>query len=210
MSLARDTVVSDKNIVRLDDDSEDKDSKGPISSIAEKYFFDSRVVMITGQITHTLAERVCLSLFALAQASDDPITVIISSPGGHVESGDMVHDMIKFIKPRVRVLGSGWVASAGALIYIAAEKEDRYVLNNTRFLLHAPSGGVGGTATDIAIQAREINLMRDRLNQLFATATGQPLEKVEKDTDRDFWLSADEAVAYGLATHIISKQSEIT
>ena len=208
--MARDTVVSDKNIVRLDDDSEDKDSKGPISSIAEKYFFDSRVVMITGQITHTLAERVCLSLFALAQASDDPITVIISSPGGHVESGDMVHDMIKFIKPRVRVLGSGWVASAGALIYIAAEKEDRYVLNNTRFLLHAPSGGVGGTATDIAIQAREINLMRDRLNQLFATATGQPLEKVEKDTDRDFWLSADEAVAYGLATHIISKQSEIT
>jgi len=122
----------------------------------------------------------------------------------------MVHDTIKFIKPRVRVLGSGWVASAGALIYIAAEKEDRYVLSNTRFLLHAPSGGVGGTATDIAIQAREIQLMRDRLNQLFANATGQPLEKVEKDTDRDFWLSADEAVKYGLATHIISKQSEIS
>jgi len=202
--------VTDKTIVRLDDDSDEKDGRGATSSIAEKYFFESRVVMITGQITHTLAERVCLSLFALAQASDDPITVIISSPGGHVESGDMVHDTIKFIKPRVRVLGSGWVASAGALIYIAAEKEDRYVLSNTRFLLHAPSGGVGGTATDIAIQAREIQLMRDRLNQLFANATGQPLEKVEKDTDRDFWLSADEAVKYGLATHIISKQSEIS
>lgn len=201
-------MLTNPNSVRLDD-SDDDDQKRPTSSIAEKYFFESRIVMVTGQITHTLAERVCLSLFALSEASDDPITVIISSPGGHVESGDMVHDTIKFIKPRVRVLGSGWVASAGALIYIAAEKEDRYVLENTRFLLHAPSGGVGGKATDIAIQAREIQIMRDRLNQLFANATGQTLERVEKDTDRDFWLSANEAVDYGLATHIISKQEEI-
>ena len=107
----------------------------------DKHYFDSRIVMVTGEISHTLAERVCVNLFALAQAGNDPITVIISSPGGHVESGDMIHDMIKFIKPRVRVLGSGWVASAGALIYIAADKKDRYILPNTRFLLHAPSGG---------------------------------------------------------------------
>jgi len=202
--------MSDNTTVRFEEESDENDAKRPTSSLAEKYFFDSRIVMVTGEISHTLAERVCLSLFALAQASDDPITMIISSPGGHVESGDMIHDTIKFIKPRVRVLGSGWVASAGALIYIAAEKEDRYILKNTRFLLHAPSGGIGGKATDIAIQAREINLMKDRLNELFASATGQSVEKIEKDTDRDFWLSAEESVDYGLATHIISKQSEIT
>lgn len=175
----------------------------------EKYFFESRIVMITGEINHKIAERACMSLFALSRVSDDPITVLISSPGGHVESGDMVHDTIKFIKPRVRVLGSGWVASAGALIYVAADKDDRYVLENTRFLLHPPSGGIGGKAGDMAIQAREIILMKDRLNLLFAKATGQPIEKIEQDTERDFWLSAKEAVDYGLATHIISSQDEM-
>ena len=124
-------------------------------------------------------------------------------------SGDMVHDMIKFIKPRVRVLGSGWVASAGALIYIAADKKDRYILPNTRFLLHAPSGGVGGKATDISIQAKEMMLMKDRLNKLFADATGQPIKKIEKDTDRDFWLSGTEAIDYGLATHMITSMAEL-
>jgi ATP-dependent Clp protease protease subunit len=179
------------------------------SRLVDRHYFDSRIVMITGEITHTLAERVCVNLFALAQAGSDPITVIISSPGGHVESGDMIHDMIKFIKPRVRVLGSGWVASAGALIYIAADKQDRYILPNTRFLLHGPSGGIGGKVTDIGIQAREIMLMRDRLNKLIADATGQPLKKVEKDTDRDFWLSGREAIEYGLATHMITSMAEL-
>ena len=193
------------------DEEEKEEAPGAVktSRQVDKHYFDSRIVMITGEITHTLAERVCVNLFALAQAGNDPITVIISSPGGHVESGDMVHDMIKFIKPRVRVLGSGWVASAGALIYIAADKKDRYILPNTRFLLHAPSGGVGGKVTDIGIQAREMLLMKDRLNKLFADATGQPIKKVEKDTDRDFWLSGSEAIEYGLATHMITSMSEL-
>ena len=164
---------------RLADEEEKEEAPGGIknSRQVDKHYFDSRIVMVTGEITHTLAERVCVNLFALAQAGNDPITVIISSPGGHVESGDMIHDMIKFIKPRIRVLGSGWVASAGALIYIAADKQDRYILPNTRFLLHGPSGGVGGKATDIGIQAREIMLMRDRLNKLIADATGSPSRK---------------------------------
>jgi ATP-dependent Clp protease, protease subunit len=179
------------------------------SPLVDKHYFASRIVMITGEINHTLAEKVCVNLFALAQASNDPITVIISSPGGHVESGDMIHDMIKFIKPRVRVLGSGWVASAGALIYIAADKKDRYILPNTRFLLHAPSGGVGGKVTDIGIQAKEMLLMKDRLNKLFAEATGQSVKKIEKDTDRDFWLSGTEAIDYGLATHMITSMAEL-
>lgn len=194
---------------RLADEEDDAPASVKNSRQVDKHYFDSRIVMITGEITHTLAERVCVNLFALAQAGNDPITVIISSPGGHVESGDMVHDMLKFIKPRVRVLGSGWVASAGALIYIAADKNDRYILPNTRFLLHGPSGGVGGKVTDIGIQAREIMLMRDRLNKLIADATGQPLKKVEKDTDRDFWLSGREAIEYGLATHMITSMTEL-
>ena len=196
---------------RLAEEEEKEEAPGSVknSRQVDKHYFDSRIVMITGEISHTLAERVCVNLFALAQPGNDPITVIISSPGGHVESGDMVHDMIKFIKPRVRVLGSGWVASAGALIYIAAEKKDRYILPNTRFLLHAPSGGVGGKVTDIGIQAKEMLLMKDRLNKLFAEATGQPIKKIEKDTDRDFWLSGREAIDYGLATHMITSMSEL-
>jgi ATP-dependent Clp protease protease subunit len=156
-----------------------------------------------------MAQRVIAQLHALSYANEQPILVVISSPGGHVESGDMIHDTIKFIRPRVRVLGSGWVASAGALIYIGAEKGDRYALPNTRFLLHEPSGGIGGRPADIAIQAREIEIMRTRLNKLFADATGQDLAKIEKDTQRDFWLGAQEAKEYGLVDRIISSQSEI-
>jgi ATP-dependent Clp protease, protease subunit len=177
--------------------------------LVEKHLFDSRIVMITGEVTQKMAQDICGRLYALASVNDNPITVIISSPGGHVESGDMIHDVIKFIRPRVRVVGSGWVASAGALIFIAAKRNDRYVLPNTRFLLHQPSGGIGGVASDIAIQAREIKIMKDRLNKLFAAATGQPLEKIEADTQRDYWLSAEEAVQYGLATHIIQSSEEL-
>src|SRR5690606_3903386 len=126
------------------------------------------------------------------------INLFISSPGGHVESGDMVHDMIKFIKPKVRTIGSGWVASAGALIFVGAEPEDRYCLPNTRFLLHEPSGGVRGTASDIWIQAEQLRIMRERFHHLFAEATGQTAEKIAADTARDFWLNTKEAIDYGL------------
>ena len=194
-----------------DDDDDEKEGKGPgpASPAVEKHLFEARTVLVTGQITEKLARETCSRLYALAHVGADPITMIISSPGGHVESGDMIHDTVKFIPPRVRILGTGWVASAGALIYIAAETDDRYALPNTRFLLHQPSGGAGGTASDIAIQAREFRRMRDRLNQLFADATGQPIEKIAKDTDRDHWLSATEAVDYGLVAHVISSAEEL-
>jgi ATP-dependent Clp protease, protease subunit len=124
------------------DVKDDKDEKN--SSPVEQMFFKTRTVVITGEINDKLAARVVTQLLALSQESDDPINMYISSPGGHVESGDMVHDMIKFIKPRVRTIGSGWVSSAGALIFVGAEKENRYCLPNTRFLLHQPSGGIYG------------------------------------------------------------------
>ncbi|ABS61629.1 Endopeptidase Clp [Parvibaculum lavamentivorans DS-1] len=183
--------------------------KGQFMPLVEHGLFKSRTVLVTGEINDRQARAVSERLLAMAGESDDPITVIVSSPGGHVESGDMIHDMIKYIKPRVRVLGTGWVASAGALIYVAADREDRYCLPNTRFLLHEPRGGVGGSATEIDIQAREVLKMRERLNKIFAEATGQPIEKIVKDTNRDHWMNAEEAKEYGVVGKIIRSAAEI-
>ena len=145
----------------------------------------------------------------LAADSDEDIKIFINSPGGHVESGDTIFDMIRFVKPKVKVIGTGWVASAGALIYAAAERENRYSLPNTRFLLHQPMGGVRGQAQDIKIEAEEIIKMRERLNRIFSEQTGQPLEKVAKDTERNFWMTAKEAIDYGLVGKIINSTDEI-
>ena len=177
--------------------------------VSEAHFFKSRKVIIAGEITHQLAERTVKQMLALAEDSDDAINLIISSPGGHVESGDMVHDMIQFIRPRVRTIGSGWVASAGALIFVGAKIQDRYCLPNTRFSLHQPSGGIGGQASDMQIQAEQIRQMRDRFDQLFAAATGQSAQKIAQDTQRDFWLTTDEAVTYGLVGRVIRTVDEL-
>lgn len=180
-----------------------------MSNIVNDNMHKSRTVMVVGGIDLDLAQAVCAKLLAMAFENDDPITVIINSNGGHVEAGDMIHDMIKFIKPRVRIVATGYAASAGALIFVAADKADRYSLPNTRFLLHQPAGGIGGTASDIKIQRDEIVKMRARLNQIFVEATGQSMEQIEKDTDRDFWLTNEEAVKYGLVGKIITSMSDI-
>ncbi|MEZ2130502.1 MULTISPECIES: ATP-dependent Clp protease proteolytic subunit [unclassified Sinorhizobium] len=192
-----------------DDEQEEKKTELPLGKETEANLFKSRSIFIYGTITMELAQKVCSQLVALAAASDEDIRIYVNSPGGHVESGDSIHDMIKFIKPRVWMIGSGWVASAGALIYVAAPPEQRLCLPNTRFLLHQPSGGTRGMASDIEIQAREIIKMNERLNKIFAAATGQPIDKIAKDTDRDYWLSAEEAKSYGLVYRIITSQAEI-
>ena len=156
-----------------------------------------------------LAERVTAQLLALANDdAEKPIRVIINSPGGHVESGDTIHDMIKFCGPQVKMIGTGWVASAGASIFVGAAKENRFCLPNTRFLLHQPSGGVRGQASDIAIEAEEIVKMRERMNHIYARETGQTYEKILADTQRNFWMGAEAAVAYGLASKIINRPDE--
>ena len=190
-------------------DEDDKKTELPLGKETEANLFKSRSIFIYGPINMELAQKVCSQLVALAAASDDDIRIFINSPGGHVESGDSIHDMIKFIKPKVWIVGTGWVASAGALIYVSVPKERRLCLANTRFLLHQPSGGTRGMASDIEIQAREIIKMNERLNRIFAAATGQPIEKIAKDTDRDYWLSAEEAREYGLVSKIIGSQAEI-
>ena len=195
-------------MTRLDDDAPATPAQEP-NSFLEQALFNARTIMLTGGVDDKLARRVCERLLALSSESGDPILLVISSPGGHVESGDMIHDMIKFVGAPVKVLGSGWVASAGALIYSAAQKENRFALPNTRFLFHEPRGGVGGQASDVEIQVREIVRMRERLNKIFAEATGQPLEKIKADTDRDHWMSAEEAVEYGLVHKIVTHHSEI-
>lgn len=175
-----------------------------------KQLLETRTILLFGEINMKVAERISQQLLLLAADSDDDIKLIINSPGGHVESGDTIFDMIRFVKPKVKIIGTGWVASAGALIYVAADKENRYSLPNTRFLLHQPMGGTGiRQASDIAIEAEEIIKMRRRLNETFAEQTGQPLEKVEKDTERNFWLSAEAAKEYGLVSKIIQSMDEI-
>lgn len=171
--------------------------------------FKSRTLIISGGIDQQLVSNVIGQLLAMASASDEPINIFVNSQGGHVESGDTIHDVIRFIRPRVRMIGTGWVASAGALIYVATPREDRYALPNTRFLLHQPAGGAGGTAADIAIEAHEIIRMRERINRIFARETGQPLEKIEQDTHRNFWLSAESALEYGLVGKIINGIGEL-
>ena len=199
---------------RLEDEDEDeeeerepkgKKEKEPKSRLEEK-FLETRTILLFGEISQKSAREVCQKLILLSALNDNPIKLIINSQGGHVEAGDTIHDLIKFVKPKVKILGTGWVASAGALIYCAVPTEHRYSLPNTRFMLHQPSGGVGGQASDISIEAQEILKMRDRLNKIFSVQTGQPVEKIERDTDRNFWMSADEAKTYGLVGRVISSQ----
>ena len=175
----------------------------------EQLLFKGRFVMIFGEIDDKMALATCRRLLALSQESDAPITLLISSPGGHVESGDAIHDMIRFVRAPVSVVGTGWVASAGTHIYLAAPKERRFALPNTRFMIHQPAGGAGGQASDIAIQAREIIRTRERIAAVIAKETGQPLARVAVDIERDFWMSTGEAIEYGLVSRVIEKQSEL-
>ena len=179
-----------------------------IAPLVRDHLFASRTVLLFGEITTALAESISAQLLALAERSLDPIRIVIHSPGGHVEAGDTIHDVIRYIEPPVRILGTGWVASAGALIYSAARRENRFALPNTRFLLHQPLGGMGGPASDVEIEARQMLAMRKRLNAIFADATGQTLDKIARDTERNHWMNAEEAKAYGLVGSIVASSAE--
>ena len=180
----------------------------PPDALAER-LLKARTIIISGEITQRVAANVMAQLLAMATESDDDITVYINSQGGHVEAGDTIHDLLRFVKPRIIMVGTGWVASAGALIFVAVPKEHRFCLPNTRFLLHQPAGGSGGSASDIEIEAKEILRMRDRLNRIFARETGQPLERIEEDTHRNFWLDAQAAIRYGLVGQVVERADQV-
>ena len=190
-------------------ETEKKENTKDFPDIAMEKLLKSRIILISGEINQALAEKVCAQLLILEEMSNDPIKIFINSQGGHVESGDTIHDMIKFVKPRVIMIGTGWVASAGITIYLAADKENRYSLPNTRYMIHQPLGGFNGQATDIGIEAKEILRVRQRINTIISEATGQPIEKVNKDTDRNYWLNAEEALDYGIINKIISSHSQL-
>ena len=195
---------------RMDATDEKPEKIEKTESLAEQLSFKARFVLVFGEINHSAARATCERLIALTQESDAPINVLISSPGGHVESGDAIHDMIRFVRAPVTTIGTGWVASAGTHIYLAAPKDRRVCLPNTRFMIHQPGGGAGGPATDIAIQAKEILRTRERIAQVIAKQTGQSLKKVLADMERDFWMSADEAIEYGIVSRIIETHQELS
>ena len=183
-------------------------SKDTSSQVMEK-LLKTRTIFISGEINQELAEKVSTQLLILQEMGDEPIKIFINSQGGHVEAGDTIHDMIKFVKPKVIVIGTGWVASAGITIYLAADKENRYSLPNTRYMIHQPMGQCRGQATDISIEALEISRVRERINKIISNATNQPFEKVKQDTDRNYWLNCDEAVEYGIVNKVITSYDEL-
>jgi len=187
---------------------DDEDIGGMPSAMLAK-FMEARTVMIFGGVDQKLAERVSMQLLYLDQLSHDPIKLMINSPGGHVESGDTIHDLINYIESPVAVVGTGWVASIATHIFLGVDKKQRFCMPNTRFLIHQPSGGAGGKASDIAIQAEEIVKMRTRIAEKIAEATGQKLDRVMKDIDRDYWMSTEEAKKYGILGTVINSASEV-
>jgi ATP-dependent Clp protease, protease subunit len=169
----------------------------------------TRTVLVAGGVDDKLAEKVIAQLLILEADNHDPIRVIVTSQGGHVDSGLAIHDMLRFVESPVVTIGAGWVASIAVPILFGATKEHRYALPHTRFLLHQPSGGAGGQASDIRIEAEEILKVRTRLNELIADETGQSVEKVEQDSDRNFWMDAEEAKTYGLVGKVVKSVAEL-
>jgi ATP-dependent Clp protease protease subunit len=198
-------------LFRLEDEEEKSENSKPEPQIppVAQALFKSRTVLIFGEVDMKMAERVTAQLLAYAADGDGDIRVILNSPGGHVESGDTIHDVIRFCGPKVKIVGTGWVASAGAHIFLGASRENRFCLPFTRFLLHQPLGGVRGQVSDIEIEAEEILKMRERLNREIAAETGQSFEKVVADTERNFWMGAEDAVKYGLVGKVVSRADEV-
>lgn len=169
----------------------------------------TRTIIISGEINEQIAKDVCNQLLLLESINDEPINLIISSNGGHVDSGYLIFDLINFIQPKVNIIGSGWVVSAGVLIFLSGEKKNRYCLPNTRFMIHEPSGGTQGQSSDMQITATEIIRTREKINQLIAKETGKDISQVKEDTARDFWLNAEEALNYGIVNKIIKNRTEL-
>jgi ATP-dependent Clp protease protease subunit len=169
----------------------------------------TRTILISGEIKKDLAERTIRQLILLEEMGDEPIRIFIDSPGGDADAGYAIFDMIRFVKPPVWTIGMGLVASAAAIIQLASPKERRVGLPNSHYLIHQPLSGIRGVATDIEIHARELEKLREKINRLIAGETGAPFAQVEKDTDRDFWMNAEEAAAYGLISRVIAARNEL-
>lgn len=200
--------ILSNNIVMEDEDQEEKKNGQASDPLIEK-FLKTRQIILSGEVCKELAEKIVKQLLILEADSDKPIYVYIDSPGGDVDAGFAIFDTIRFINAPVYTIGMGLVASAGALILLAAPKERRLGFPNSHYLIHQPSSGMKGVATDIEIHAAEIAKTKEKINKIIAEETGTSLDKVSKDTDRDYWLNAEESVYYGLISRVISKRSAL-
>lgn len=195
-------------LLQEEENQEEEKKKEPDFGLFERSL-KTRNVLLSGEVNKTLAERIIRQLILLEAENEEPVRVFIDSPGGDADAGYAIFDMMRFVKPQVTTIGMGLVASAGAIIILAAPKERRLGLPNSHYLIHQPLSGMRGVATEIEIHARELDRLRRRINKLIADETGQPLEKVEKDTDRDYWMGAEEAQSYGLIARIVSRREEL-
>ena len=200
--------ILSNNIIMEDEDQEEKKNGQAPDPLIEK-FLKTRQIILSGEVCKELAEKIVKQLLILEADSDKPIYVYIDSPGGDVDAGFAIFDTIRFINAPVYTIGMGLVASAGALILLAAPKERRLGFPNSHYLIHQPSSGMKGVATDIEIHAAEIAKTKEKINNIIAEETGTSLDKVSKDTDRDYWLNAEESVSYGLISRVISKRSDL-
>ncbi len=194
-------------ITRNEDDKKKKPEM-PANPLAEK-FLQTRQVLLSGEINKELADKINQQLLLLEADNDKPIYVFIDSPGGDVDAGFAIFDMIRFINAPVYLIGNGLIASAAALILLAVPAERRMGLPHSRYLIHQVMSGTRGVATDIEIHAKELAKTHEQLDRIIAEATGKPYEQVTKDTNRDYWLDAEEAKAYGLISKVITKRSEL-
>lgn len=193
----------------LDDEKEDekKSQKAP-DALAEK-FLKTRQILLSGEINKDLAESFNKQLLLLEADSSKPVYVYIDSPGGDVSAGFAIYDMIRFVSCPVVLIGNGLIASAAALILLAVPAERRVGFPNSEYLIHQPLSGMKGTASDILIHAENLSKTKSKINKIISDATGKKLSQVQKDTDRDYWLNAEEALEYGLISKIISNRDEL-
>ncbi len=191
------------------DDEKEPKAQESTSEVMNTKFLKTRQILLSGEVNKALAEKIVRQLLVMEADSDEPIRIYIDSPGGDVDAGYAIFDMIRFVKAPVYCIGMGLVASAGALILLAADKSRRIGLPNSHYLIHQPLSGIKGVATDIEIHAQELEKTKAKINDLIAQETGKPLEQVAKDTDRDYWLSATEAMEYGLISKVVSKREEL-
>jgi len=191
-----------------DEEKEGKGEKEGLDGLQAK-LLKTRTILLSGGIDKEMAEKLIKQMLLLEADGDDPIKVFIDSPGGDADAGYAIFDMLRFVKPEVITVGMGTVASAGALVHLAATKENRLSLPNAHFLIHQPLSGIRGVATEIEIHAKELEKLRAKINKLIADETGQDVKKVSEDTDRDYWLNAEEALDYGLISRIITNRSEL-
>ena len=190
-------------------DTEEKKEQNLEQDSLSFKFLQTRQILLSGEVNKSLAEKVIRQLLLLESISNEPIRIFIDSPGGDVDAGYAIFDMIRFIKAPVYCIGMGLVASAGALILLAADKTRRLGLPNSHYLIHQPLSGINGVATDIEIHAKELEKTRAKINDLIAQETGKPLAQVQLDTDRDYWLNAEEAKEYGLIDKVVSSREQL-